>query len=130
MATRVITNASVNIDTTDYSGETTKVAISYSAQAVDQTAMGDGTKKQAGGIKDWSMSFEFNAPESFFAKVGQTVAVKVRADSAVISTTNPSWEGTGLITEYGIIDAGVGDNHKVSLTVVAAGPLTENTTGV
>lgn len=128
MATRVITDANVEIDAQDYSGQNTKVAISYSAAAVDQTAMGDGTKKQAGGLKDWSMSFEFNPPDqtmSFFPKVGTTVAVKVRASSDVVGPTNPSWEGTGLITDYGIIDAAVGDNHKVTLTIVAAGPLTE-----
>lgn len=126
---RVITNASVNIDGQDYSGDATKVAIAYSAAAVDQTAMGDTTKVQVAGLKEWSMSFEFNANESFFAKLGQTVAVKVRADSGAISATNPSYEGDGTVTEYNVLDASIGDNHKVALTIVSAGPLTEVTTG-
>lgn len=130
MPTQVITNAHIELDTTDYSTSASKVALSYSAAAVDVTAMGATTKVQASGIMDWSMSLEFIAPESFFSKVGKTVAVKVRADGAAISTTNPSYEGTGLVTEVGLIDAGVGDAHKVSMTIVAAGPLTENTTGV
>ena len=129
MATRVITNASINIDTTDVSTDANKVAISYKANAVDQTTMGATTKVQAGGLKDWSMSFEFFGASSFFAKVGTAVAVKVRADaSSPASLTNPSYEGTGLITEYSPLDAAVGDNQKVSLTIVSAGPLSEVTT--
>ena len=130
MATIVLTDCTINIDSTDYT-EGTKVAIAYEAAAVAQTAFGDDTEKSAGGLKKWSMSFEFNGDEAttgqLFAKVGTIVPVKVRASSAVVGPNNPSYEGDALITQYAPIDGAVGDNHKVSLTVVSAGPLSRVT---
>lgn len=133
MSAIVLTDCFISIDDDEFSGQTTNVAISYSAAATDITAMGDGTKKNTGGLKEWSMAFEFNADESttgtLFAKVGQTVEVEVRANSGARSTTNPSYVGTALVTEYTPLSGGVGDAHKVSLSVVSAGELQRLTTG-
>ena len=130
MATIVLTDCVINIDTNAYT-EGTKVAIAYEAAAVDQTAFGDDTQKNVGGLKKWSMSFEFNGDESttgsLFSKVGTVVPVKVRASSAVLGPNNPSYEGNALITQYAPIDGQVGDNQKVSLTVVSSGPLSRVT---
>jgi hypothetical protein len=93
--------------------------------------MGANTKKNIGGIKDWSMSFEFVADEStvgsLFDKVGTVIPVAVRASAEAVGATNPSYEGNGLITEFSPLDGTVGDLQKVTLTVVASGDLSRVT---
>ena len=132
MANMVLSDCFISIDGTEFSGQNTKVAISYSASAVDVTAMGDETKKNIGGLKEWSMALEFNGDEAitgpFFGMVGTVVPVEVRPSSAVVGPNNPSYQGDALITEYTPLDGSVGDAHKVSLTVVSAGTLTRATT--
>lgn len=124
----ILTDAHIEIDSVVYSGNNTNVALSMSAEALDITAMGDGTRKNSGGLLEWGMALEFNADEevtgqTFFEMVGQTVPVKVRPSSAAIGVANPSYEGDAVITEYNPLEGAVGDAHKVSLTLVSAGEL-------
>lgn len=134
MAEVVLNNCSITLDEVDYSGQNTNAAISMSAEALDATAMGANTKKNIGGIKDWSMSFEFVADEStvgsLFDKVGTVIPVAVRASAEAVGATNPSYEGNGLITEFSPLDGTVGDLQKVTLTVVASGDLSRVTSAV
>ena len=123
-STLVLTDCFISLDSTPFSGQNTNVAISYTATAVDITAMGDNTKKNTGGLKEWSMSFEFIGDESvtgvFFDKVGTVIPVEVRASSAARSAANPSYVGQALVTEYTPIKGKVGEAHAVSLSVVSA----------
>jgi hypothetical protein len=128
----VLTDCYVKVGTNVFTGKTTSVAVSESAAAVDITAMGDGTKKNVGGLKEWSMAFEFNADEATVGQLhgmlGTEVDVEVRAKSTAVAATNPAYIGKAIITEYSPIDGGVGDKHTVSLSVVSAGPLNRSTT--
>src|SRR5690242_6662009 len=106
MANRVLTECYISIDTTDFSEQGNKPAISISATEVDQTSFGDTMSKAARGRIKWSMAFTFNADESvtgvFFDKMvaGEPVAVEVRASADPVSATNPSYTGNAVITEY------------------------------
>jgi hypothetical protein len=132
MSQMVLTDCFIEIDSEAFSGKNTNVAISFSAAAVDITAMGDGTRKNTGGIKEWSMAFEFNADEEttgrFFDMVGTVVPVEVRASSAARGVANPGYCGEALVTEYAPIKGSVGDAHQISLSVVSAGDLQRLTT--
>jgi hypothetical protein len=127
MSALVLTDCFIEIDGEEFSGKATNAAIAYSAVAVDITAMGDETKINTGGLKEWSMAFEFNADEAttglFFAKVGTVVPIEVRAQSGARSISNPAYVGSGLVTEYTPLKGNVGDKHSVSLSVVSAGDL-------
>jgi hypothetical protein len=130
----ILTNCYIKVGTIVASGDNTSVAVNYSSRAVDMTAMGNGTAINEGGIKEWSMAFEFNASTSLigalFAMVGTVIPVEVRADAGAVSASNPTWKGNALVTEYSPIDGSVGDKHTVSLSVVSAGPLTQANTAV
>jgi hypothetical protein len=133
MSTLVLTDCFISLDETEFSGKNTNVAISYTATALDITAMGDATKKNTGGLKEWSMSFEFVGDDeattgAFFDKVGTVIAVEVRASSAVRGVNNPSYVGQGLVTEFTPIKGKVGDAHIVTLNVVSASDLQRLTT--
>lgn len=123
----VLTDCFISIGADVFSGHGTNVAISYSAEAVDITAMGSNTRKNLGGVKEWSMAFEFNADEEvtgkFFDLVGTVVSVEVRPSSAARDIANPSYVGEALVTEYSPIDGAFGDAHQVSLSVVSASDL-------
>lgn len=131
MSARVLTDAFISLDGTEFSGQNTSVAISYSAEALDITSMGMETRVNAGGLKDWSMSFEFNADEAvtgaLFDMVGTVIPVEVRASSAAVGPSNPAYRGAGLVTEYTPLEGSVGDKVAVSLTLVSAGNLTRET---
>ena len=132
MAETVLTDCFISVDGVDFSGNNTNVAISESAEALDATAMGDTTRKNIGGVKDWSLAAEFVADEAttgvLHDKVGTVVPIIVRAKSAVASASNPAYQGDGLITEYQPISGEHGSLQKVSITVVSAGPLSRVTT--
>ena len=133
MATFVLTDAVLDIDGTDLSDHGTQVSITYEAEAQDDTVFGDDTRSNAGGLKSWSMSIEFlqdfaasEVDATLFPLVGTTVTVKARGDSAAISTTNPSYEGTGLIQSYDPFGNSVGDMATASVSVQPAGTLSRN----
>ena len=134
MATFVLTDAVITIDGTDLSDHGNQVSVSYEAESQDDTAFGDDTRSNAGGLKAWSMDITFlqdfaasNVDATMFPLVGTTVTVAVRGDSAAISATNPSYTGTGLIQSYSPFGNAVGDQATASVTVQAAGTLSRAT---
>jgi len=132
MAQVILTDAYVKLDDTEYSGQNTNVAISYSADAVDNTAMGDDTSINVGGVKSWAVELEFIQDETvsgqtFFDMVGTVVAIEVRPTSALASPANPSYQGNGLLTDYAPLGGAHGDLVKATLSFVSAGPLTRVT---
>lgn len=135
MATQVFSDAFVSINGVDLSDHVRSVTLNYSAELVDETAMGDTTRKRKGGLKDWSLDVEFNqdfaASEvdvTLFTLVGSTFTVIVRADNSDgVSSTNPNYTGTGILESYPPITGGVGDLHTTSITIQSAGTLSRAT---
>lgn len=133
----VLTACFLSIDDVELSGEATSVAINTASNAVDVTTFdSEGWQDNEGGIKSWSLAAEAIMDEAtvgeLFAKNGDSagVAVEVRATQEVTSPTNPSYQGTGLITEFNPISGAPGDAHKVSISIVGKGALTRSTTAV
>lgn len=134
MATLVLTDAFISIDSNDVSADGNQVSISYEAESVDETAFGDSTRINKGGLKNWSMDITFNQDFAasqldsiLFPLVGTTVAVAVRPTSASVGTGNPSYNGTGLIQSYAPLGNSVGDLATASLNITCAGDLSRST---
>lgn len=133
MATVVWNDAFLSIGGTDMSAHVKSLAFSYNAAELDETAMGDGTQVRKGGLKDWSFTVTWNqdfaadGPDAvIFPLVGSTAAVVVRPTSASVSSTNPSFSGTGFFPDYGF-GGNVGDLLPANTTIRAAGTLTRAT---
>jgi len=133
MGVQVLTNAFVSIGGNDISDHVSNVALGFETEAQDATAMGDGTRINLGGLKSWSLEIEFNqdfansAEDDLIwalADAGDAVTCIVRPDSGSVSTSNPNYSGSGLITTYNPFGNGVGDTAKASLSIVSAGTLT------
>ncbi len=135
MATLVLTDAFFSINAVDLSDHVKSVSIDYSAEMLDDTAMGDTTRSSKGGLKDWTMSVEFhqdyaasNVDATIFSLVGVTTAIIVRADNtAGVSATNPNYTGTGIVENYQPVAGAVGDLAAVPISIKAASTLTRAT---
>lgn len=135
MAQLVFTDGFVSLGAVDYSDQLVSATINYEAEAIDDTAMGDTTRSNTGGLKNWSMEFEFIQDEAsgqtganLFALVGTTVAIIARPDNSDgVSASNPNYTGTGLLTSYAPLSASVGELSKCRVSFVPAGALSRAT---
>ena len=134
MATFVLTDARIEINSVVLSAWGNSVSLNYEAEAQDDSAFGDTTRQSKGGMKNWSGEIEFfqdyaaSAPDvSLFSLVGSQVAIKIRPTSGSISATNPEYQGTALITSYKPIAGSLGEMLKTGVSFVAAGTLTRAT---
>lgn len=128
MGTFVLTDAVITIDGTDLSDHGNQVTINYEAETQDDTAFGDDTRSNAGGLKNWSMDIQFlqdfdasQVDATLFPLVGTTFTVSVKADSATTSATNPEYTGSGLLTSYTPIGGSVGDQASSPISIVPGG---------
>lgn len=134
MATIVLVDASVTINSVDLSDHVRSVTISYSADMVEDTNMGDNTHLMLGGLKNWNIDVEFSqdyaaseVDATLFPLVGTTFTVDVKPTSAAVSATNPKYTATGILESYNPIAGSVGELSTTSVTIQPAGDLSRAT---
>lgn len=113
------------------------MAFNHSAEELDDTAMGDDTRTSAGGLERWTIECEFNqafgasTPDATFATAVGTVLSLVwrhTTTATAVTTANPKYAGSGLITEYVPQAGSVGDQKTSTVSIVSAGDATRTTT--
>lgn len=135
MATIVLTDAFVSWGGTDLSDHLKGGTLNYSAELLDDTAMGDTTRSRKGGLKDWSADLEFYADEAsakvqqtFFAAVGGTATLIIRpVNTGGVGATNPNYTGTGIVESIPLVAGTVGEMHMTPIRILAAGALSRAT---
>lgn len=135
MAQHTLTNEYITINGVDLSDHVISAVLNYNSDLVDSTAMGtSGTRARLGGLKDWSVSIEFQqdyaagkVDATLFPLVGSTFTVAVKPVNAATSATNPQFSGTGILESYSPVGGGVGDLHRSPVTIQAAGTLSRAT---
>ena len=137
MAKIVLKDASVVINTVDLSDHVKSVTIKYSAEILEDTAMGDNSKGRVTGLKDWSADVEFyqdyaaaSVDATLFPLVGAaSFAVHIKPTSGAISATNPDYTGNAVIEgDYSPIAGEVGSLMTTSVTFAGDGDLTRDVT--
>jgi len=90
--------------------------------------MGDDTRSNLGGLKNWSAEVEFNqdysasaVDDTLFSKVGNSATLKIRKDAGAVSSTNPTYSGDAVLTDYPPIGGSVGDVHTTTASFVPGG---------
>lgn len=113
----------------------TKATLNVSADELEDTAMGDTYRSRLGGLKDGTLQLEFNqdfagsAPDvSLWALLGTVVAFKLRPTTGSITTTNPEYQGSVLISKINPLDNSVGEKGSMSVTWPTSGTITRATT--
>lgn len=134
MATFAFTDASVVVGGTDLSDHVRQVTLNVSADELDDTAMGDTFRSRIGGLKDWSVSIEFNSDfaasevdATLWPLLGTVATITIKPTSAAPGATNPSFSGSVLVSQVNPLGNGVGDLATVSVQWNGAGTLTRAT---
>lgn len=137
MAIFAFTNGYVTINSVDMTSVTKKITIQTSAAELETTAMGSSYTSRIGGLKDWSVSLEFNqdfvasgsgsVDATMFPLLGSTTTVVINPNGSSTTTTNPKYTGSILISDYKPLDGSVGDLATTSFSANGAGTLTRAT---
>jgi hypothetical protein len=134
MATFVLTDASVTINSVNLSDHVRSVTLDISAEEQDDTAMGSTFRSLKGGLKSGSLSLEFNSDfaaaeidATIFPILGTSVAFDIRATSGAVSSTNPKYTGSCLVTQHVPLGNAVGDLATTSVTWPTTGTITRAT---
>lgn len=117
MSQIVLTDVSVVVNSVDLSDHVTSVTLNYDVDAVEVTAMSDGSRKYTGGLKNISATVDFQqdfaASETnatLFPLVGTTTTLVIKPTSAAVGSTNPSYTITGAyVASHQVVSGSVGD---------------------
>lgn len=134
MATFAFTDARVEVNSVDLSDFVKAVTLEISADELDDTAMGDTYRSRIGGLKDWNVQLEFNSDfaasavdVTLFPLLGTTTTIKIRPTASAISTTNPEYSGSVLVSQHNPVGNTVGDLASTSVQWPGAGTLSRAT---
>ncbi len=138
MAVTHLSDAFVRLNAIDLSDHVKSVEVTYEAEALDDTLMGDDTRSNLAGLKNWSMSITFaqdyassSVDATLFDLVGAAAfSIRVRPDkSTAASATNQNINGNCILTSYPPLSGSVGDFHETTVTLASASTLNQTSTG-
>ena len=136
MATFVLYDAYLSVAGVDLSDHVRSVTVDAGQNMADDTAMGDAFVSNTAGLATWSISVELlqdyasskvDATLEPLLGIGNTAALVVKPTSGSVSSTNPSYSGTGILESYNPIGGSVGDQAMASATFQSASALTRAT---
>jgi len=134
MAKLVLTNASVTLNGTDISTDVAAITLSTSAAEVPTTSFGSGgAVTRVAGLIDNSVTLslhnEYSSLEGLiYPLVGSTaVTIVIKASTAAVSTANPSFTASVLITEWTPVNGAVGELNTADVTWPISGTITKAT---
>lgn len=134
MATLVFTDGFVSIDSNDISDHVVSVTLNYEGEIIDETAMGDTTRIAKGGLLAWSFEVELHQDFAtsqidsiMFPLVNTVVTVIFRPTSGAVSTSNPNYTGSALITTWPPFGNAVGELAMATAAGTSAGTLSRAT---
>lgn len=129
MAVQVLTNASVTVNAIDLSAYVTSVTVDRQVDPVETTSMGATGHTFSAGLQSSTVTVNFNQDfasnkvnATLTGLVGTTTTVVVKADSAAVSATNPSFSCSGFFAGYSPVSGAVGDLN--AFTATFQGPIT------
>lgn len=136
MAVLVLKNAYVMVNEVDLSAYVKSVTVNYSAEIIEDTAMGATSKSRIAGLKDWSIEVEFmqdyaenKVDATLYPLIGAaSFAIHVKPENTAISVTNPDFTGNAVLGEYTPVSGSVGELSTFSVTFEGDGDLTRDVT--
>lgn len=135
MAEIVLKNAAVIVNSVNLSDHVRGVTINYSAELQDKTAMGSSARKRIAGLKDFTISVDYNqdyaaskVDATHFSLVGGTTfAIKIFPNSTTVGAGNPYYSGACLLESYSPIAGSVGELNTVTINYQGNGVLSRST---
>lgn len=134
MAKLVLTNPSIVIGSTDLSNYVTSVTLDTKYDIVETTAFGDTAKKRVAGLADNSIALEFQqdfgssaVEATVYPLLGTAVTVTIKPVASTVTTTNPSYAVSALVSEWQPLKGGIGQLATASVTWPVSGAITKAT---
>ena len=134
MAKFVATDYKVTINGTNLSTSLASVELPIEIDEQETTAFGSEWRTRIAGLKSGSITLEFHqdfaagALDSIlWPLLGTNATVVVTPTSGTVTSSNPSYSGAFLVTQYTPYASTVGDLATVSLTWSLSGALTRAT---
>lgn len=133
MAKLVLKEASITFNGTDISANVASVSLSTTAAEVSTTAFGSTAQTRVSGLIDNSVTFsihnDYNAIDGiFFGLVGSTaVTCVIKPGTAAVSSSNPSYTFSVLVTEWTPVNGAVGELATADVTFPISGAITKAT---
>lgn len=115
------------------------IALTYSAAALDASAMSNTTKVNLAGLLEWSLTLDLiqdyaasgagSVDATLFALIGAAAfAIALKITSSAISTTNPEYQGNAILVSYQPASGRHGDLLMSNATFACASALVRDTT--
>lgn len=134
MARIVLTNAVVKINSVDLSDHVASVELSQEVEEVETTAFGDTARTRTGGLANNTLSLDFHqdfasasVDDTLNALVGGTASFEILPAGTAVSSTNPKYTGTVLLTEWTPVSGAIGELATASITWPISGAVTRAT---
>ena len=125
MATSVyLSNPSVTINSVDLTDQCTAATITYTAEALENTAFGSTARTYTAGLNNNSVTVTLyqsyagsETEASIYSLVGTTTTLVIKPSSGAVSSTNPSYTLTNAYLEsHTPINASLGELSTIDLT--------------
>ena len=136
MAKFVATNYNVKINGADFSSAIAALTWDISSAEQEVTAFGDTFVQRIAGLKDASVTLDWHqdfaasggVDSVIFPLLGTGATVTVIPNGTAVSSSNPSFSGVFLVTEYSPLASSVGDLATFSTSwALASGTVTRST---
>jgi predicted secreted protein len=135
MAKFVATDYTVTVGGTDLTDHVAQVDMPVDVDEVETTAFGgSGWRDRLGGLKSASVTLSFHqdfasssVDQTLWPLLGTTTTVVVKPTNASVSSTNPSYSGSFVVTSLTPINGSVGDLATQDVTWPSAGPISRAT---
>lgn len=132
MAKLVLTDAKVTINSVNLSDHISSVTIDVKDDIVETTAFGSTAKTRVAGLVDNSVSLEFmqdfaasNVEATIYPLVGTATTIVVQPTSSAVSSTNPTYTFSAVVTEWQPLKGGIGALATASVTWPISGAITK-----
>ena len=135
MAVFAFTDGSITIDSNDLSDHCKEITLEIDVDDLDSTAFSTGGyKSHLGGLKDGKLTLTFNQDVAasaldsvMFPLLGLVKTFVIKPTSSAVGTSNPSYSGSVLVSQWSPLAGKVGDLAEVSVTFPTTGTITRAT---
>ena len=136
MATRVLKNAHLTVNSVDLSDEVQQIALNLTTDTPEDTAMGDNARSYLPGLNNATFTVTFNSDYTTgngdatlwtIYSGAAAVTFALRPDAGATSTSNPEYTGSVILTDFGPVDGSVGDLATTAATFQVTGDVSRAT---
>jgi len=129
----IFLNAGVIVNSVDLSKYVNEVTVDMTLNPVEVTAMGGGGKQFIQGLEDSKIDVTFwndfnsgavNQTLVTARNTGTLFPIKIYSNGTTASTTNPSFAGSVIMTDFPLVAGKVGDALQSKVTFQVSGTLT------